>query len=63
MDAPHARAEERKTEERELAKLLQAAIDEGRRPEVFPLPVRDIFFLLDAGAIGDTFRELAPSRP
>jgi hypothetical protein len=65
VDDPQARAQATrspKIEERELAKLLDAALDEGRTPEVFPLPARDMFFLLDEAAIRDTFRELAPSR-
>jgi hypothetical protein len=50
-----------KIEERELAKLLDQTIEQGRRPAVLSLPARDIFFLLDETAISETFRELAPS--
>jgi hypothetical protein len=51
-----------KIEERELAKLLDEAIEQRRRPTVLGLPARDIFFLLDETAIRDTFGEHAPSR-
>jgi energy-coupling factor transporter ATP-binding protein EcfA2 len=51
-----------KIEERELAKLLDEAIEQRRSPTVLGLPARDIFFLLDETAIRDTFRELAPFR-
>jgi hypothetical protein len=50
-----------KIEERELAKLLDEAVEQGRRPAVLPLPARDIFFLMDETAICDTFREFAHS--
>lgn len=63
-DDPQARAvamQSAKIEERELAKLLDEAIEDGRRLTVFGLPARDIFFLLEETAIRDTFRERAPS--
>lgn len=47
-----------KTEERETARLLLAAKDAGRRLEPLGLPATDIFFLLDAQAIRDSWREL-----
>jgi hypothetical protein len=51
----------KKIEERELANLLEDAIQQGRRPDVLGLPARDIFFLLDDAAVRDTFVELSPS--
>ena len=57
-----AASKRRKTEERELAKLLQEAAEQGRSPEPLALPKPDIFFVLDPEAIRETWEELHATR-